>query len=368
MSTRSMRGWALLALAWMTAACGASVRPGDGSMSTTDATVPDGGCVGPGGRVLREGESFSDGCNACFCSGGALSCTGRVCDDVVEPQPICVAPDGTPVPVGGEWTSADTCTQCFCQMDATLACASRSDCFDGGPPPPSSCFAPDMTPVPVGTRVLTRDFCFACTCNPPGGGPANCVASGDSRCPSTPPPPPVCVDPSGSALPVGACFREACRQCCCTPVGLQCRPSSDPGCSDAGPPACNSVPVSPLPVMARAVMGRPPMATGGTIADGYYVLTQLLSYGGGIGGPSVQYAVQVTGATMQFSVVSGSTSVRANFSYTIGGTLIRLTPTCSDGGMTNMGAGQFSARAAGFDLFIDSGSPGQVQQLTFARR
>lgn len=361
-----MRGWALVAFAWMTVACGASVRPGDGSMSTPDATVPDGGCVAPGGRVLREGESFSDGCNACFCSGGTLSCTGRICDDVVQPQPVCSAPDGTPVPVGGEWSSPDGCTQCVCQMGAALTCASRSDCFDGGPAP-QACFAPDMTRVPVGSRVLTRDFCLACTCDAPGGGPAVCFPSGDSRCPSTPPP--LCTDPGGRPIPVGSCFTEPCRQCCCTNAGVMCRPSSDPRCADAGPPSCNTVAQSPVLVMPRAVAGRPPTATGGVINDGYYVLTELLTFGGATPMlPSLRYAVQVRGATMQFAVQSGTMSLRANFSVAVGGALIRLTPTCSEGGTTGMGSGQFTARATDFDLFIDSGGGGQVQQMRFARR
>jgi hypothetical protein len=117
-------------------------------------------------------------------------------------------------------------------------------------------------------------------------------------------------------------------------------------------------------------MGTPPAATGGTIADGYYTLRDLISYNGGSIGPAgVRYAVQVTRGSMQFVVMApgSSTVVRANFNYTSAGTLIRLTPTCSDGGMAAPGWGQYTVRPTGFDLFIDSGSTGQVQHMVFSR-
>lgn len=154
-------------------------------------------------------------------------------------------------------------------------------------------------------------------------------------------------------------------------MGLQCMPSGAPGCIDGGvpPPVCNSVAPSAFNVVPRSVMGSPPAATGGTIADGYYTLRDLISYNGSSIGPgTVRYAVQVTRGSMQFVVVaSGGPSLRANFSYTTGGTLIRLTPTCSDGSMAGPGAGQYSVRPTGFDLFIDSGSAGQVQHMVFSR-
>lgn len=411
--------WIVVMAAWLLAACGAYVRPGDGGESRPDVTLPDGGgCVLPGGRVLAVGESFFDGCNTCSCGpGGLLACTARACpeDVVVPPPPMCSAPDGTPVEVGASWRSPDGCTECFCDMSASLSCARRSDCFDAGPPPPV-CFAPDGTPVPLGARVLSRDFCLACTCPMPGG-PAACAPSRDPRCfdaggPTVCRAPDgtafavgttwtsrdrctscvcrpdgttscasnpgcfadagVCVDPGGAPVPVGACFANGCLSCCCTAMGLQCTPSGAPGCIDAGgpPPVCNSVAPSAFTVIPRSVMGVPPAATGGTIADGYYTLRDLISYNGSSIGPGgVRYAVQVTRGSMQFVVVApGSpTVVRANFNYTSGGTLIRLTPTCSDGGMAGPGAGQYSVRPTGFDLFIDSGSAGQVQHMVFSR-
>jgi hypothetical protein len=117
-------------------------------------------------------------------------------------------------------------------------------------------------------------------------------------------------------------------------------------------------------------MGLPPPASGGVIPDGEYQLRDLLFYGIASSPGSVRYAVRVTRGTMQFVVVApGSpTIVRANFAYTIGGTLIRLTPTCSDGGMAGPGSGQFSVRRGGFDLFIDNGGSGEVQQMVFDAR
>lgn len=411
--------WVWLMAAWLLAACGSYVRPGDGSAPQPDATLPDGGgCVLAGGRVLGIGESFFDGCNTCSCgAGGVLACTARACpeDVVVPPPPACVAPDGSRVDLGDSWRSPDGCTECFCDMSASLSCAMRSDCFDAGPPPPV-CFAPDGTAIPFGTRALTRDFCQVCACLM-AGAPPLCSASGDARCfdaggptvcrapdgtafavgttwtsrdrctscvcrrdgttscgtsPTCVPDAAVsCVDPSGAAVPVGACFANGCLSCCCTAAGLQCMPSGAPGCMDGGvpPPVCNSVTPSPFSVPLRVVMGAPPAATGGTIPDGYYTLRDFVSYNGGSGTGTVRYAVQVTRGTMQFVVIApGSpTVIRANFSFTTGGTLIRLTPTCSDGSMAGPGAGQYSVRATGFDLFIDTGSAGQVQQMTFSR-
>jgi hypothetical protein len=116
-------------------------------------------------------------------------------------------------------------------------------------------------------------------------------------------------------------------------------------------------------------MGAPPPATGGTIADGYYTLRDIIAYNArAIDLGSVRYAVQVTRGTMQFVVMaSGGRFQRANFSYTTSGTFIRLTPTCSDGSMAGPGAGQYSVRPGGFDLFINLGNAGQVQQLSFSR-
>lgn len=360
------------------------------------------------------GESFFDGCNTCFCGpGGVLGCTARACLDVTEPPPpMCVAPDGSSVPLGANWSSPDGCTQCFCDMSGSLSCATRSDC---PMPPPPACLAPDGTPVPVGASVLTANFCLRCSCSMPGQ-PATCVASRDPRCgdggsptvcrapdgssiavgavwvspdsctrclcqptgrtacstdPSCMPDAGVCVDPSGSPIPVGACFADTCRQCCCTASGLSCREIGGPGCADSGvPTACNNVAPSTLNVTPRAAMGLPPPASGGVIPDGEYQLRDLIFYRLAPTMGSVRYAVRVTRGTMQFNVMApGSpTTVRANFAYTTGGTLIRLTPTCSDGGMAGPGSGQFSVRRGGFDLFIDSSGSGQVQHMVFDAR
>jgi hypothetical protein len=414
MNPRILRLLSVFSLAWLMAACGAVVRPpGDGGV-LPDTGVMDGGvrCIGPGGRVIPAGESFFDGCNTCFCgTDGNLACTARACVDA-RPPVSCTMPDGTTIGAGSTWTSRDGCTVCGCEFDGTSSCAMRSDCFDAGPPPPPpACIAPDMTPLPVGGSWASRDGCTQCTCTPRGlscatnprcvgpdagppvvcrapdgsalpvGGswrsPDGCTAcvcdrSGSLACSRDPRCVPdagvACVDRGGRPIPVGACFADTCESCCCTAMGLSCRPSGAPGCTDAGVPPgeCNAIPGSTVSVTARTNPGVPPAATGGTILDGYYTLREFTMYGSSsVPGVTLRYAVQVTRGAMNFVVdTAGSPQLRANFSYVFGGTLIRLTPTC---GMGGPGSGQFSARADGFELFIDSGSPGQVQRMLFLR-
>ena len=77
-------------------------------MAACDAPPP---CV--------DGQTKSDGCNTCVCTGGAWGCTARAC-----PIPECKPGDTKP--------AGDGCNTCSCTDAGLWACTLRA-CSDGGP-------------------------------------------------------------------------------------------------------------------------------------------------------------------------------------------------------------------------------------------
>ncbi len=244
---------------------------------TCETPVPDAGvdvplpgprdCRLPSGQVCRDGTTCpaGDGCNACACNRGILSCTGVVCEDAGPgPGPRdCRLPDGRVCPDGTSCPAGDGCNTCTCRA-GMLGCT-LIGCVDAGPGPgpgrpcanSSQCTPGELCQGPAGCGMrwtcgpspgCTRDAVPYCGCDG-----QTFLAS--STCPGQPythrgdcgivPPdagPQGCRLRDGNICPYGTtCWIDRCTYCGCTPDGgLRC--AINPQCSgpdagvDAGPP------------------------------------------------------------------------------------------------------------------------------------
>lgn len=152
--------------------CGAVVGPG----LTRDASLGDGAalddrptvsfevpiiCVTPDGRQFAPGSTIVVGpCNAtCSCDfNGQVTCNPGEC----PPPASCRAPDGSEIPVGGNWTSPDRCTTCSCPAPGLPQCARDLNCPQpncNDVAPPNALVNPRVVSAnaPVGTGGVIRD-------------------------------------------------------------------------------------------------------------------------------------------------------------------------------------------------------------------
>ncbi len=71
--------------------------------------LTDGSCVS-GERLIPNGLRFFDGCDACRCANGELTCTTGDCASGSNPV-FCVSPSGDVMP-GATWTEGDRSCRC----------------------------------------------------------------------------------------------------------------------------------------------------------------------------------------------------------------------------------------------------------------
>lgn len=140
-------------------------------------------------------------------------------------------------------------------------------------------------------------------------------------------------------------------------------------------PGCNSVNDTSLPVNATCLSGTMPTGTGGTIADGTYVLTSQTFYNAGsvCPGPLAQTLV-VTGSCAQVATVAypngASTNIQGTVSLTTQGSAITLFPQCTasaSGDFTpELQQGTYTATATSVTFYIRgcSGKPDEVDVVT----
>jgi hypothetical protein len=142
------------------------------------------GCPPPPPPACVAGETSSDGCNSCSCSGGEWVCTNRACPPPPPPPPLCVEGEtkmmdcNTCTCMGGRWG----CTTIACQPPACVngetmydGCNSCS-CFGGQwactarycpPPPPPTDAGPGIDAGPprkgcggwLGNTCTQNEYC-----------------------------------------------------------------------------------------------------------------------------------------------------------------------------------------------------------------
>jgi hypothetical protein len=235
-------------------------------------------CVAPNGTPLELGRNYTSpgDCLSCACSTLGLGCSPTAS---CGPQPMartCMIEPGLRIPFNSTWTAPDRCNTCSCLPDGWLRCVPRAGCLGDSTYPhctkvgrfvragstvlsnnrclryecPAAgamalesrsgdvlcddrpagrhCAAPDGRELDVGMLWSTEDTCTLCECAP--NLRLDCVRH--ERCGG--PPAPRCFDTDGTEHPIGVCFGDRCRSCCCTLTGLSCVAIDAVGCSDAG--------------------------------------------------------------------------------------------------------------------------------------
>ena len=133
----SSLGLALLVASSLGVACGGVSKGGSGNAGG------DGGGAGTGsgggsagrkscaydGKTYADGATFTstDGCNACSCGDGEVSCDDAACDDGCTYQ-------GTHYREGQSFPAADGCNQCSCEKGGVITCTERG-CVSCAEPP-----------------------------------------------------------------------------------------------------------------------------------------------------------------------------------------------------------------------------------------
>lgn len=104
------------------------------------------------GNTYTEGQNFpsSDGCNSCFCAGGAVGCTLKAC------IPTCEY-NGKFYIEGDNFPSTDGCNSCFC-TEGIVGCTEKA-CF----PVVKNCEYNGQV-YNNGTTFLASDGCNTCHC------------------------------------------------------------------------------------------------------------------------------------------------------------------------------------------------------------
>lgn len=235
-------------------------------------------CVAPDGTPLNLGRNYysTGDCFACACTVTELGCSPTAS---CGPRPMartCMIEPGLRVPFGSSWSAPDGCKTCVCRADGWQSCQSRPGCLGDTTYPACStierfvraestalsnnrcrryecpaagamatdtrsddalcdespagrhCRAPDGRVLSVGMLWSTQDTCTLCECA--SNLRLDCVRR--ERCDG--PAAPRCFDTDGTEHPIGVCFGDRCRNCCCTLTGLSCAPSNAVGCGDAG--------------------------------------------------------------------------------------------------------------------------------------
>jgi hypothetical protein len=170
------------------------------------------------GKKYRSGTSFpdSDGCNACSCNDGTVSCTAAYCG----PAPDCDV-DGESVADGTQWPAPDGCNVCSCAL-GEVACTEEA-C---PPAEPETACVVGGTEYASGTEGIDDPFsCNECECQQ---GSLACTRIG---CPES--------------CPEGSAPGESCARCGptdgCEAVEHACLPAckSDTDCQDTGYGFCS---------------------------------------------------------------------------------------------------------------------------------
>jgi hypothetical protein len=109
------------------------------------------------------------------------------------------------------------------------------------------------------------------------------------------------------------------------------------GCGEA---PCNQVQLPPSSVTVEAGTGSPPVAVGGDIVDGTYVLTSMLDYnvGDGLIGQGTLGVIELSGGTISSASISAKgAEVRTAASYTVSGSTLVQRGTCGFGDTLSQG-------------------------------
>jgi hypothetical protein len=115
-------------------ACGGESEGGSGNARGDGGGAGTGGSAGRkscvyGGKTYADGATFTstDGCNACSCGDGEVSCDDAACDDGCTYQ-------GTHHREGQRFLAADGCNECSCEKGGAITCTERG-CFSCADPP-----------------------------------------------------------------------------------------------------------------------------------------------------------------------------------------------------------------------------------------
>jgi hypothetical protein len=140
--------------------------------------------------------------------------------------------------------------------------------------------------------------------------------------------------------------------------------SFDTGGGDSDPfgAGCNTVEQKGSPVKPAAALGSAPTWTGGTIADGTYVMTKWLIYGGGMVSPEpVSETLVVSAGTFKVVANTSMFTVRTNGSVTVSGSTMTFTPSCPSSAKGDTSS--FSATATEFV----AGKPDGTEAVWFTK-
>jgi hypothetical protein len=190
------------------------------------------------------------------------------------------------------------------------------------------------------TRPDTRSLRLALALALVGLAPGFLVGCSDSASPSDGPGAAEAGLPDGGGADAGAPPADAAPA---ADAALDATPPVD-GAPDAAPPAdaavaCNTVPNGGATVTLVRVPQAPPAPTGGTIADGTYVLTSLVQYTGpgGASGPTsmmVRMSMRIGGGRLDLvqNTGSGDQTLTYDLATMPAMNLLTITPTCPSAG------------------------------------
>ena len=148
--------------------------------------------------------------------------------------------------------------------------------------------------------------------------------------------------------------------------------STDAGSTDAQGDAsvvCNTVVNQGPEVQAQVVQQAAPVATGGTVVDGMYVLTSQIEYapGASVDGEDA-LTIVVAGSTWQEvatnAVDGGLVTARATFAWTVAGTAFGLMLTCPQGAPGVQLMGTYTASPTEIILYFLDSSSSEALTLT----
>ena len=111
-------------------------------------------------------------------------------------------------------------------------------------------------------------------------------------------------------------------------------PDTAMGDGDVFGSGCNDLLQKGSPVTQTGSSGPVPAFTGGTIADGTYVMTKWIAYGGKAPSPTpVRETILIKGSVWQIVADTGAFTIRSNAAVSTSGTTINYVPSCPAGGM-----------------------------------